>query len=423
MRAGSAVLIAGMSVVCLLLTAAEQGEVTYVDAVGVSLTFAEGNSESSWATTRSVFPPSDVDCAEPAGNVAILLDPTSTLYDAAAFAGAEEAALEFCYEITVIESVSSTEAVDSLYELAAEGAQDLIVCVGMGYVFDLANVAEEYPSQMFAWIEPQGAIDWVEDLPNVMSITFRANEMAALAGALAGLVAAQGDHTVVSLALDAMSPSAWDAEAGFRLGVSWANERSGQAIRLAYSRTDLGIQGGIAAAKRHLDEGAVGLYTAGGAFGIGAFEAICEAHEALGTALGPPYYFGAGMNQDLLGDGRYVLASVLARVDRAVRFAVQAIDEGTFAGGATLIGIEEDAVKLSDRASLEESLDAEDVAVDLRRTTLEHWEANRSAIPDSVWEDIERFATAIRDGSIVVPTAQTEAELQLIRDAYPLEPA
>jgi len=149
----------------------------------------------------------------------------------------------------------------------------------------------------------------------------------------------------------------------------------------------------------------------------------CEAHEALGTALGPPYYFGAGMNQDLLGDGRYVLASVLARVDRAVRFAVQAIDEGTFAGGATLIGIEEDAVKLSDRASLEESLDAEDVDVDLRRTTLENWEANRSAIPDSVWEDIERFATAIRDGSIVVPTAQTEAELQLIRDAYPLEPA
>ncbi len=68
-----------------------------------------------------------------------------------------------------------------------------------------------------------------------------------------------------------------------------------------------------------LAQGAGIIYNVAGPLGIGDLEAITEHLEAKNKSAGPPFMIGVDANQDYLGDGHRVLASMMKRVDFGVQ--------------------------------------------------------------------------------------------------------
>ena len=152
---------------------------------------------------------------------------------------------------------------------------------------------------------------------------------------------------------------------------------------------------------------------------------MSNAHVDAGTTYGPPFYYGADANQDWLGMGVHALASGMKRVDIATYNAVKSVVEGTFTAGVTTLGLAEGGVAISDRSTLDEFIDfaisGGAVQESDRDTIIANWTANRATVPDCIWDAVAVLEAGILDGSIVVPTADTDDEIQDIRDRYPLE--
>ena len=290
--------------------------------------------------------------------------------------------------------------------------------------FDQA--AEEFPNQKFA------IIDSVVDAPNVMSIVFRENEMSALVGALGAMAAAHYGYPNVGVVLGIEIPVLYHFEAGYRFGIDWGNKKyaavTGTAkptgLLYTYTGSFSDIALGKAATEAMLAQGAVGVYNVAGPLGIGDLEAITEFHRNKGTKSGPPYYFGVDANQDWLGKAMHALASGMKRVDTGCYTAVKAVVEGTFVGGITSLGLAEGGVGISKFIDLLEFIDfgisAGALRPEDRDETLANWAVNRGTIPAWIWRAVDELEAGILDGTILVPTADTGAEMQAIRALYTL---
>jgi basic membrane protein A and related proteins len=358
-----------------------------------------------------------------AGKVAVVLDVGGRgdlSFNDMGFKGTDQAAKEFGYEMVEVQNASGSDYLPNLRNLSRTGEYDLIICVGFLLGDALAAAAEEFPNQNFA------IIDSVVDAPNVMSIVFRENEMSALVGALAAMAAAHHGYSHAGVVLGIEIPVLWHFEAGFRFGIDWANKQTGTNIGLLYTYTgtfsDIAL--GKAATEAMLAQGAVGVYNVAGPLGIGDLEAITEFHVNRGTVTGPPYYFGVDANQDYLGNGQHALASGMKRVDTAAYTAVEAVYNGTFTGGITSLGLTEGGVAISKLEDLGEfiqfGVDGGSVSMDDYYTIIANWATNRATVPASIWSAIEDLEAGILSGSIVVPTADTGAEISAIRAEYTL---
>jgi len=176
-----------------------------------------------------------------------------------------------------------------------------------------------------------------------------------------------------------------------------------------------------------LAQGAIGIFNVAGPLGVGDHEAVVEAHDAAGTTYGPPWYFGVDANQDWFGEGKHTLASCIKRVDVGVYTVIKAVVEGTFAPGLISLGIAEGGGSISKRVDLNEFIEFGVNAGQIEDTTearnfiIANWTANRQTVPAWIWTAVEELEAGILDGSIVVPTANTDDEINAIRDLYPLE--
>lgn len=336
------------------------------------------------------------------------------------FKGTDEAAKDFGYEMVEVQNAAGSDYLPNLRNLARTGDYELIICVGFLLGDALAAAAEEYPDQKFA------IIDSVVDAPNVMSLVFRENEQSALIGALAALAAAEHGYARAGVVLGIEIPVLWHFEAGFRFGIDWANKRSGANIGLLYTYTgtfsDIAL--GKAASEAMLAQGAVGIYNVAGPLGIGDLEAITEFHANARTTTGAPYYFGVDANQDYLGDGQFALASGMKRVDTACYMAVEAVYNGTFEGGITSLGLTEGGVAISKIGDLADfiqfGISGNAVDPDDYYDIIANWATNRATISASIWAAIDELEAGILDGSILVPTADTGAEISAVRAQYTL---
>jgi len=365
------------------------------------------------------------------GKIAIVLDVGGRgdlSFNDMGFVGTDKAAKDFGLEMTEVQSASAADYLPNFRNLARTGDYDLIIGVGFLLGDAMATVAEEYPDQKFA------IIDSVVDAPNVMSIVFRENEQSALVGALAGMVAADNGYTATGVVLGIPIPVLYHFEAGYRFGQAWGlakyAELTGNTVDVAmlynYTGTFDDIALGKAASEAMLAQGAVSIYNVAGPLGTGDYEAISEAHDNAGTTYGPPYYLGVDADQDWLGEGYHGLASGMKRVDFATYMAVESVVNGTFTAGLTSLGLAEGGVSISNRDDL---IDFIEFGVDsgvvedtqsARNFIVANWTANRATVPQWIWDAVDDLEAGILDGSIVVPTADTEDEIQAIRDEYPL---
>jgi len=364
------------------------------------------------------------------GKVAVILDVGGRgdlSFNDMGFKGTDEAARDFGLEMIEIQSATAADYLPNVRNAARSGQYDLIICVGFLLADALATVAPEFPEQKFA------IIDAVVDEPNVMSILFAENEGSALVGALSGMVAAYYSYRYVGCVLGIEIPVLYHFEAGFRFGIAWGLKRyreiTGEDANVGFLYTYTGtfsdIAKGKAASEAMLKQGAGLIYNVAGPLGIGDLEAITEALHEAGKEAGPPFMIGVDANQDWMGDGHRVLASMMKRVDVGCYTAVKSVVEGSFQGGIHLMRLSNRGVAISRYQDLldfiEFGINAGAIAPSDKPVIIDHWLTMRDAIPYFIWDAVSQLELGIVSGEVVVPTANTLEEMEAVRAQYPLD--
>lgn len=367
--------------------------------------------------------------SQPKGKVAVILDVGGRgdlSFNDMGFKGTDQAAKDFGLQMDEIQSASASDYLPNVRNAARSGEYKLIIAVGFLLTDAVATVAAEYPNQKFM------IIDSVVDASNVMSIVFAENEGSALVCALASMVAYHYGYSYVGTVFGIEIPVLWHFEAGCRFGIAWANnaysQLSGKTVNTKYLYTYTGtfsdIAKGYEATQAMLAQGAGLVYNVAGPLGIGDLQAITEALEAAGKTAGPPFMIGVDANQDWMGDGNKVLASMLKRVDVGCYTAIKAVVEGTFHGGLVVMRLADRGIAFSRYGDL---LDFSQFGIDAGKITqkdvaqiVSNWLKMRGQIPYEIWDLVSQLEIRIISGEIVVPTANTQAEINAIRVQYPL---
>jgi len=366
-----------------------------------------------------------------AGKVGIVLDVGGRgdlSFNDMGFKGTDEAAEEFGLTMVEVQSASGNDYLPNFRNLARTGEYDLII--GVGYLLGdaLGTVAAEYPDQLFAIID----VGWITG-PNIVNYVYNENEASALIGALNAMAALQHGYSAAGVVLGVPISVLYHFEAGYRFGMDWGIAKYGEitgvteTVQMLYNYTgtfdDVAL--GKAASEAMLAQGAVGVFNVAGPLGTGDHEAVVEFHANAGTTLGAPYYFGVDANQDWFGLGQFALASCLKRLDIGVYEAVKMVVEGNFTPGVNVGTVANGLMGISKFEHLGEFFDfvvkAGELEADDWDTVVANWTANRATLPDWIWDAIDELEAAITDGSIVVPTANSDDEINAIRAQYPLE--
>lgn len=364
-----------------------------------------------------------------AGRVALILDVGGRgdlSFNDMGYKGTEEACAAFGWEFVDIQSATSADYLPNIRNAARSRRFDLIICVGFLLADALNAVAPEFPDQKFA------IIDAVVPHPNVLSIVFEEQEGSALVGALAGMLAAHYGYPYVGVVLGIEIPVLYHFEGGYRFGIDWGLQKYAQVtgkkadvgLLWVYTGTFSDIAKGKAAAEAQLEQGAVAVYNVAGPLGIGILEAVSAKLAKEGREAGPPFMIGVDANQDWMGDGNKVVASMMKRVDVGCYTAIQMVHEKTFRGGVLSLGLRNKGVAISRYPDLLEFIDfgikAGVITEADRGRIIENWKAMRAAIPQWIWDAVDELEAKILSGEVVVPKPTTREEMLAVRARYPL---
>jgi len=346
-----------------------------------------------------------------------------------AYLGASKAAKEFNLELVELQSNSEDDYVKNLETLAAQKKYLVIIAVGFMMTDAVKQVADEYPDQKFAIID-----GFIPDKDNVMSILFKENEGSALAGALAGLIAANDGKDKVGIVLGMEIPVLYKFEAGYRFGIKWAEDyykqKEGKDVSIDVLYKYTGSFGdaakGKAAAQAQLSQGAWVIYQVAGGTGLGVFDAVEEALKAQNKKMGPPFAIGVDSAQDWIKPG-VIIASMMKRVDVGVYTAVKDAVEGTFKGGVVELGLKEDGVGLStvdDVMAMFNSLPEDtqqqklkDLGFNSKDELKQYLENTRKQVPDWIWDAVKELENKIKNGEIKVPAPMDKESIEKVRAA------
>ncbi len=212
----------------------------------------------------------------------------------------------------------------------ARRGQDPILAVGFSQASAVATVAKEFPKTHFV------IIDSVVDAPNVQSILFREEQGSYLAGVLAAMAANGGKLGFVG-GMDV--PLIRRFACGY---VQGAKSVDPKIVVLQDMTGNTGaawndpVRGGELA-KSQIERGAVVVFQAAGATGLGVLQAAADAGK-----LG----IGVDSNQNYLHPG-HMLTSMMKRVDVATEKSFQSAKDGTWKPGTTVLGLAENGVGLA----------------------------------------------------------------------------
>ena len=367
--------------------------------------------------------------ASAAGKIALVTDlggRGDLSFNDMGFKGADEAAAEFGLELITIQSNSGTDYLPNLQNAARTGDFDIIVGVGFLLADAMAEVCDQFPDQNFAIID----VTWLGK-PNLMEIGYEENKGSALVGALGAMVAAHYGYDKIGAVLGIEIPVLYKFEAGYRYGMHWGNAKYAEVtgkkadvgLLWSYTGTFSDIAKGKAATEAMLAQGAGLVYNVAGPLGIGDLEAITEHLEAKGKVAGPPFMIGVDANQDWMGDGQRVLASMMKRVDFGVYSAVESVVNGTFEGGVKILGPNNGGIAMSGSQDLADfisfGIGGGAISESDRGAITENWNAMRAAVPGWIWDAVDELSAKIGSGDVVIPCGWCADTIDQIRADYP----
>ena len=342
------------------------------------------------------------------------------------FKGSDEAQANLGVEVVEIQSNSAADYLPNMQNAARLGKFDLIVAVGFLLADAMAEVADQFPDQKFAIID----VTWLGK-PNLMEIGYEENKGSAMVGALSSMVAAHYGYDKIGVVLGIEIPVLYKFEAGYRYGMHWGNakyaEKTGKQANVGllwtYTGTFSDIAKGKAATEAMLAQGAGIIYNVAGPLGIGDLEAITGHLEAKGKSAGPPFMIGVDANQDYLGDGHRVLASMMKRVDFGVYSAIEAVVNGTFKGGVQILGPHNGGIAMSGKQDLADfiqfGVNGGAISASDSDSITSNWVGMRDEIPGWIWDAVAELQGQISDGSAEVPCGWCPDTIGDIRAKYP----
>jgi basic membrane protein A len=131
---------------------------------------------------------------------------------------------------------------------------------------------------------------------------------------------------------------------------------------------------------------------------------------------------GVDANQDWMGDGNKVVASMMKRVDTGCYTAIQQVHEGTFQGGILALGLEGGGVAIS---RFDDLLDFADFGIEVKAILPEQkpmiaseWASVRASVPTWIWKAIDELEAKIISGEVAVPKADTRDDILRVRELW-----
>ncbi len=302
-------------------------------------------------------------------------------FNAAAWEGVRRADKDFDITLRDVEPGNPT-SIEPAMRAFAEKNYDLIIGIGFAQGPIMQKVATDYPNIKFAIVD--GVIfeaDGKTPKSNVASLVFREHE----GSYLVGMIAASKSKTGILGFIGGMDiPLIHKFETGYEEGArsinpnikvldnyvgvtdsAWNNPGKGKELTL-----------------NQIDKGADIIFTAAGNSGLGAFDAV-EQYGKDENNDGKKFVIGVDANQNGVKP-RFVLTSMVKRVDNAVYEVVKEVLSGNFNGGFHVFGLDKDGVAY---------------AMD---------ENNKGLIPEDVLKKVEEAKKKIVAGEIKVTDAMAK---------------
>lgn len=240
------------------------------------------------------------------------------------------------------------------------------------------DIAKANPTKKFA------IVDDVVPLPNVVSLTFKANEGSFLVGVIAGKTTKTNKIGFIG-GMD--GPLIQGFEAGFVAGVMTVNPTAGADLlnrkNVRYTGNFTDSSAGKEAATQLFNSGCDVIYHAAGSCGLGLLDKAKELRD------GGKDVWAIGVDSDqaqtVPKDASAILTSCMKRVDTGTYLVTKSLIEGNFKGGTTVtFGLKEDGVGIAP--------------------------TKNPKAPDGVYDLADKYKEAIVSGKIIVPGTRAEAK-------------
>ncbi|OSP56079.1 BMP family protein [Pseudoruegeria sp. SK021] len=228
------------------------------------------------------------------------------------------------YKETELQSEAQRE--QSMRRMAESGANPVVV-LGFANGSTLEAVAPDYPETMFT------IVDMVVDQPNVQSIVFREEQGSFLVGVLAAMASKTNTVSFVG-GMDV--PLISKFACGYAQGVKAVTPDAKVIVNMTGTTPSAWNDPvkGAELTRSQISQGSDVVYAAAGGTGIGVLQAAAD--EGVLS-------IGVDSNQNHLHPGS-VLTSMTKRVDNAVYEAFTSFNDGTFAPGLKVMGLNNDGV-------------------------------------------------------------------------------
>lgn len=270
--------------------------------------------------------------------------------------------------ITSAQELEMPDNTDVLDRWVDDGV-DLIIAVGSNNAETLSQYAKTYMDVRYA------IIDAVVDEPNVLSLVFREDEGAFIAGALAAITSASQqigviggvDHPVVNRFVCGYVAGARHIAPDINVRIDYVGP-----VETGFIDPDRAF----ILAEQQFDGGADIIFGVAGASNFGLYDALKQTEP-------DRYAIGVDLNQNGIVPGR-ILTSVIKRVDVAVNYAIESFLDGTWQSGEVRLGLLDGGI---------------DWSLDVH---------NRSLIPGAVESRLDLMTLQLMQG-LVLPTTDHPA--------------
>ncbi len=247
--------------------------------------------------------------------------------------GVEKAGKDFAdtFSTDIVDITADT----TKYETALQEASDKkpsVIVVGTFNMHDpLTVAAPQHKDIKYVIFDDQ-----IENIDNVYSFLFRANQ----GSYLAGMIAAKASKTGILGFVGGMdnTPIIWDFLVGYIQGAKSVNPNIKVCVSYTNDFTNSAKAKELALAQINSNKADV-IFSVAGAAGAGTIEACAQSEK---------YVIGVDSDQAAQYQGKpeqkYIITSALKRVDNAVYQAIERVKNGTFKGGYEMLGIDKDCV-------------------------------------------------------------------------------
>jgi len=306
------------------------------------------------------------------------------------WSGIVKACRELGIEYDVIQSKEQSDYIPNLSK-AAELA-DVVFAVGFLMSDAFYKVAEQYPGTYFVGIDFNNG----QNLPNVMTFTFKEQEGSFLTGYLAAGMTKTGKVAIIG---GIPIPPVQRYAIGFLAGVKAYNKLHGTNVegKLVYANSFVDPKKGKELTHSLIGEGVDIIQQACGGTALGIIEAVKEENNRISNAKdlhelidflyenGGFYMLGGDVEQEWQAPG-HILASAIKRVDVASYLGVVKAFNGDWTSGNVELGIKEEGEGIS------------------------RMPYTKGLVPNKLLAEIEYLIKLVKEEKLIIPSTNEELE-------------